>query len=144
MASHRTRLFQALTAFYDDDLDPPALPAKVRPTVDDDSDPEVGLDQVAIASVTIQPGDLIAGGQLVWSGQVILACQALEPVVTDPDDGTVTSPREDHLEEALGQLLAFLDTVPWLLWQDAQRSTWREAFPAYAVTLTIADPGDAP
>lgn len=137
--SHRTRLFDALTAFYAT----APLPAKVRPSTDDGQDPEVGLSLVAIGSVAIQPGTVVSGGALVWSGQVILAGQLLEWSVTD-DDGAVSAPAEDALEDELAQLLAFLDDVDWLLWSDATRSTWREAFPAYAVTVQIADPGDRP
>lgn len=135
----RTDLYDALVGFYaDPDLD---LPGKVRPAPDG-SDPEVGRDLVVVAATGIQPGTVVAGGSLLWALQVILVGQALEVTVVDPDDVAVTSPAEDHLEAALAQLLGFLDGLPWLIWTDAARSQWRDAFPSYAVTLTVLTPGD--
>lgn len=48
----------------------------------------------------------------------------------DPDEA------EDELEDLLELVLAELDDNAWVVWQQAQRSTYPSGYPAYKITAT--------
>lgn len=55
------------------------------------------------------------------------ALWVIEPKVIDP---------EDDLDAALDEVILALDKFPAILWSEAERSTYRELYPAYRIALT--------
>lgn len=103
-----------------------ALPEDVRVTAAPDAtDPEPAFDLVVVASDTVAPGLVVANGSRAYGLSVLVVGRHSDPPRSD-----------DHLDALLETVLTVLDDIDWLEWTQANRGTYRDTFPSYAVSVT--------
>jgi hypothetical protein len=81
---------------------------------------------VLVSVARIKPGPILGAR----------TCEA-ELLVVVPTD--TAGPSDDELEQVLDQVLAVLDAAspgPAVTWSQAERATYRGAYPAYLITIT--------